>query len=236
MKVLVTRPKADAEDTARQLAARGHDALIAPLLETQFHAGPPVSLEGVQAVLATSANGVRALAGRTPRRDVPLFAVGPQTEQAARDAGFAQVRNADGDAGKLTEAAARWARPDDGALLHVHGGQGGQSRMAERLRGLGFTVREERLYAVMPLSLPWEAADALREGMVDAALFYSPRSAEIFRRAASAAELPTAGLIALCISAATASALAPLVFREIRVAVAPNQDALLACLKDTTSN
>ncbi len=84
MRVLVTRPKEDAEETAQLLAARGHQALVAPLLETRFFDGAALTLEGVQAVLATSANGVRALARRTARRDVPLFAVGPQTAEAAK--------------------------------------------------------------------------------------------------------------------------------------------------------
>ena len=42
--------------------------------------------------------------------------------------------------------------------------------------------------------------------------------------------LPTQSLIAICISAATAAALAPLPFAQTRVANAPNQAALLACL------
>ena len=33
MNVLVTRPQRDGESTARQLAARGHKALLAPVLE-----------------------------------------------------------------------------------------------------------------------------------------------------------------------------------------------------------
>ena len=81
MRLLVTRPREDGEAFAKLLAARGHEAVVAPVMEVQFLAGPPVPLEGVQAVLATSANGVRALVRRTQRRDVPLFAVGPQTEE-----------------------------------------------------------------------------------------------------------------------------------------------------------
>src|SRR4051812_49138915 len=88
MRVLITRPLEDAEETGRQLALRGHEPLVAPLLSTQFFDGPEVALDGVQAILATSANGVRALARRTPRRDVALFAVGPQTAAQAQSLGF----------------------------------------------------------------------------------------------------------------------------------------------------
>jgi uroporphyrinogen-III synthase len=232
MKVLVTRPLEDAENTARQLAARGHQALLAPLLATQFTEGDPVSLDGVQAILATSANSVRALARRTDRRDVPLFAVGPQTAAAAEAAGFLHIRNADGDARALALATSRWARPESGALLHVHGGQGAGA-LAAGLRGQGFSVREEVLYAVEPQPFMPEAIAALRAA--DAALFYSPRSAAVFREHVCREGLPTAGLIAICISPATAASLEDLPFRALLTATAPNQEALLACLDQCNS-
>ena len=171
MKILVTRPLEDAEETAQQLAALGHEALIAPLLATQFQDGPPLSLDGVQAVLATSANGVRALIRRTARRDLPLFAVGTANRAMAIAAGFVSVRNADGDAGRLAQATAQWAQPGDGPLLHVHGGQGA-SVLAAGLRDKGLSVREEVHYEVAPQALAAEAVMALRDGAVGAALFF----------------------------------------------------------------
>ena len=61
MRILVTRPVEDGEETARQLALRGHQSVLAPLLTTEFWDGPEVALEGVQAILATSANGAYVL-------------------------------------------------------------------------------------------------------------------------------------------------------------------------------
>ena len=61
------------------------------------------------AVLMTSGNAARALSAH-PRRDeiMPLrcFAVGRQTAEAARRAGFADVISADGDGGDLAQLAA----------------------------------------------------------------------------------------------------------------------------------
>ena len=65
MRVLVTRPAEDAEETAAELVARGHEPVIAPLVDIRFVEGPPLELDSVQAVLATSRNGVRALSLRT---------------------------------------------------------------------------------------------------------------------------------------------------------------------------
>jgi uroporphyrinogen-III synthase len=228
MKVLVTRPLEDAEETAQQLHLRGHDALVAPLLATHWHDGPDVMLDGVQAILATSANGVRALARRTPRRDVPLFAVGPQTAGEAQAAGFEMVQSADGDAAALAQCTARWATPGQGALLQVVGA-GNDGKLASLLPG--FTLRQEILYAVTAAeTLPEDAACALAQGALDAALFFSPRSAGVFRDCVLAQHLPVQRLLAACISPAAAAALAPLAFRQVAAAPRPNLAALLELL------
>jgi uroporphyrinogen-III synthase len=227
MRILVTRPQEDGVKTAALLAARGHQALLAPLLETRWFNGPDLDLAGIAAILATSANGVRALVRRTSRRDVPVFAVGPQTTEEARNAGFTHVENADGDAVALADAVPRWTQPDAGALLHVCGEQN-EGAMAERLAARGYVVRREILYVVEPRPLPPDAIAALREGQLDAALFFSPRSARIFMEQADG--MPLENLTALCISPATAQALPDGVFRAVRSAARPNQDALLALL------
>ena len=232
MKILVTRPERDAEDIAARLVELGHEALIAPLLSVVFFDGPAIALDDVRAILATSANGVRALARRTQRRDIPLFAVGPQTAQAAVQADFATVRNADGDAAALAAAVAGWARPDAGALLHATGAEGADA-LATALEALGFTVRRENLYRVDAVpQLPTVALAALGQGEVTAALFFSPRSARIFTQSIVNAGLAAAchSLIAICISANTAAALAPLEFKDVRIAAKPNQASLLACI------
>jgi len=232
MRVLVTRPADDALKIAQALKARGHEALIAPLLEIRFRDGPEIPLHGVQAILATSANGVRALARRTQRRDVPIFVVGPQSAEAARDLGFAHVRSADGDAVALAAATARWVSPSSGALLHAAGEQT-KGGLAASLKQSGFEVRSETLYeAVAARALPQAAAQALRGGRIDAVLHFSPRSARIFVSCVNASGLQDAcrALLAICISAATAEALRGLNFHEIRIAGVPNQEAVLAAL------
>ncbi|MEO7054552.1 MAG: uroporphyrinogen-III synthase [Rhizomicrobium sp.] len=230
MRILVTRPAEDGAEIARLLADMGHDALLAPLLTVELYDGPPLILDGVQAVLATSANGVRALAMRTDARNVPLFAVGPQTAEAAVRAGFIRVRNAEGDAVALAEAIPGWADPAAGALLHA-AGENGSGWLADALAAKGFRVRREILYRVEAARhLPAAAIRALQENTVQAALFFSPKSAAIFADCAARDGLSTTGLLAICISANTADALRALTFAETKIAAAPNQAALLACL------
>src|SRR4051812_20956438 len=100
MRLLVTRPEPEGERTAAQLRARGCDVVVAPLLRLQSIAA---EIDGSRwdGLALTSANAVRSLAGhpRLPALlEVPVFAVGRRTAEAARAAGFAKVVSADGDA------------------------------------------------------------------------------------------------------------------------------------------
>jgi uroporphyrinogen-III synthase len=202
----------------------GHQALLAPLLEPRFLDGPEPALGDVQAILATSANGIRALIRRTPRRDIPIFAVGPQTAEEATKADFNQVRSADGDAAALAEAATRWARSED-VLLHVCG-EDAPGTLTDALAARGFTIRRAVLYGMVAAAeLPSETRAALRDGGLDAVMFFSPRTAGLFLELAQG--LPIAGLTAFCISPNTARALPQGVFADIRVAAKPNQTAML---------
>ncbi|MGH6828569.1 MAG: uroporphyrinogen-III synthase [Rhizomicrobium sp.] len=229
MRVLVTRPIRDGEKIARRLALLGHQALLAPLVSVKF-LNPALDLKDVQAVLATSANGVRAFCALTRRRDLPLFAVGPQTAAQARDEGFIHVSSAEGDAGALARAVNASVRPEAGPLLHAAGEEAGRE-LGDSLRRHGFRVVQKHLYRMEAAQrFPDDAAQAMCEAAIDAAMFFSPRSAALFAHCALKEQLPTAGILAVCISATTAVALEGLALSAIRIAREPNQDALLACL------
>ena len=230
MHVLVTRPLEDGKEIAARLAERGHTALLAPLLEPRFSDGPlPANeLDQVQALLATSANGIRAFIRRSARRDLPVFAVGPQTAKEAQQAGFCDVRSADGDARALAQAVRGWASPN-GVLLHVCA-QDAPGVLADDLTAGGFSVRRCALYAIEPaVCLPPDALAGLSQGTLDAVMLFSPRTARIF--AALTDALPTQRLTAFCISPATAQALTRSRFAQLVVASKPNQDAMLALVK-----
>jgi len=232
MRVLVTRPIEDAGETEALLQARGHEAVIAPMLNIVFRDGPPIELAGVQAILVTSANGVRALSRRTQRRDLPIFAVGRQSAETAREAGFKFVKSADGDAAALAKAVPFWTSAEKGLLLHACGVEG-ESRLALALNASGFTVRTEYLYEVGTVTkMPPTVCQALITRSLDAVLLFSPRSARVFADCVERAGFIDAAssLIGVCISQAAAAALAPLELREIRVAKRPNLASMLDCL------
>ena len=97
LRLLVTRPVEDAGPLVAVLNGLGMAATAEPLLDIVFHPGAALDLAGVQAILMTSANGVRAFAARTPERTLPVLAVGDASAGAARALGFTSVAGAAGE-------------------------------------------------------------------------------------------------------------------------------------------
>jgi uroporphyrinogen-III synthase len=237
MRVLITRPMEDAKSLAAELRARGHEPILSPLMEIRFVDGPQISLANFQAVLATSANGVRALARRTLDRNVPVFAVGPQTTAAAQDAGFSEIRNAAGDARSLANAVVHWADPAKGPLLHAAGRERA-GRLAGALSGAGFSVQTAMLYeAVETAAFSPRARDALQNEVIDAVMLFSPRSARLFTEQTQKIGLEEncRGITALCISEAAAEPLKALALKGARIARHPDQYGMLALLDETAA-
>ena len=232
MRALVTRPRADADTLALALEAKGFAVTIEPLLDIAPAADAKVDLDGVQGILVTSANGVRALADATRRRDLPVWAVGDATAAEAYRLGFAPVESAAGDVESLASLVIRRADPGKGALLHATGHHVA-GELASLLLGRGFEVRRAVLYEAHPVSAFGPAlVDSLRAGALDIALFFSPRTAGTFVRLARAAGLggAVAKMRVYALSAAVAEALGPLGWGKIVIAARPTQAALLAAI------
>ena len=173
MRVLVTRPSDQAARTAKRLAALGHEALLAPVLEI-FPTGAPIPDGPFDLVLATSA---QAFAGWTaPRalRGVATACVGEKTAQAAREAGF-EVKIVAPRAETMAEMLIGEKKP--GAALYLAGRER-KPALEQRLAGAGWRLELVETYDARPVaSWPEEVVAALRDGRIDAVLHYSPRSA-----------------------------------------------------------
>jgi len=230
-RVLLTRPREDAAPLAALLEAGGYRAALEPMLVIE---PVPATLQiaGYQAVLATSANGVRALAAAVPGRNLPLFAVGDATARAAREAGFSSVESAAGDSAALALLVADRLDPGAGPLLHVSG-EHVAGDLAGTLTARGFAVEQRVLYrAAAPSGLSEATARLIAEGAIDAVLFFSPRSARTFVSLAKAAGLAPAcaGIVAVCLSPAVAEAAAAIAWRGVSVASRPDSAALIEAL------
>ena len=228
-RILITRPREDAEALAAELARRGFPVMIQPMLEIRMPEGPTLDLEGVQALLFTSANGVRATAARTTVRDLPVLAVGDATARAARDEGFVQVESARGDVESLAGLVKARLDPAAGRLFHA-AGSAVAGDLAGDLADAGFRLERQALYAAEPVTELYPAtAEALYAGTIDAVLFFSPRTAQSFVKVVQNSGLAErlGGVVALCLSEAVGTAVRTVRWQDIQVAAQPDQASLL---------
>ncbi len=233
MRLLITRPLEDAEPLAALLAERGIETALEPLMSIIDSDAPDPDLSGVQAVLITSANGIRAFAWRVAGRDIAVCAVGDASARAARDLGFGDVTSASGDVEALAAMVKADRDPDAGALLHVAG-----THVAGDLSGLleaaGFEVPRAVLYEARAAgSLSAETRDAMEAGTLDGVLLFSPRTAGLFAELVTGAGVSEScrNLIAYCLSPAVAEKAQSLGWRDVVVATEPSQEALLRTLE-----
>jgi uroporphyrinogen-III synthase len=226
----VTRPRPDGERTATALRERGHDVLLAPLLEVE-----PVAADVAgdwAGVIVTSTNALRVTEGRLDALpSLPLYAVGARTAAAAREAGFNTVHVADGNARALVALIAGQAKTITGPLLYL----AAEQRAADLAAGLapyGVTVVTRVVYRTLALPLSAELAEALRGGRIDAVLHYSRRSAEAFLAGASVTGLNAQALALrhLCLSEQVAAPLAAAGAKNIAIAGAPDDSAMISLI------
>jgi len=230
MRILVTRPQPDADQTAELLRARGHDAIVCPLMEIVPSSAPEnLNAQEFQAILITSANGVRAFAQATPARDMRMFTVGAASAEAARKEGFTHVESAEGDVGTLAALVGQSLDPVAGKLLHVAG-----SVTAGDLSGIlgsyGFEIEKMTLYQAKTADiLPVIAKNSLQRQEFDAVVLFSPRTARIFTDLVGQAGLAEylGNITALCLSPAVAGGLNSEDFLDVRVSYTPDHPGIL---------
>jgi len=232
MRVLVTRPRPDGERTAAALRARGHDVLLTPLM--QVRPVPAVLAGNWSAVIVSSSNALRVLPAEqlAPLLRLPLYAIGERSAEAARAAGFHEVRRSLGDANALVHLVAERYANERAPHLYL----AGEHRAADiegALARKDIKVATIVVYRNMTTGFPPELIGAVERGMIDAALHFSRRSAENFVAGAKSAGLVAQALAPrhLCLSEQVAEPLRAAGARNVASARRPDETALLELLQ-----
>ncbi len=223
MKVWVTRSQPGGDATAQRLRDLGHAPMIAPLLTVDAFA-VEIDLTGVVALAFTSANAARAFAAQEPRRDLPVWAVGGVTAQAARDAGFDSVKSSNGDVALLGAAMA--AEMPRGALVLNPCAVDVAGDLATPLTDAGIDLRRLPLYRTAERGIDAALLAALSQASV--VLLHSPKAARALSRLLQ--RYSTSIQRALCLSEAVARALDGGKIPTVSSAALPNDTALLKLL------
>lgn len=228
MQVLLTRPLDESRALAERLEVEGLEPLIWPLtriVPTTATLKVPFQTGGL---LFTSANGVRAFAALSPRRDLPALCVGEATAAVARKVGFLNCFSADGDARELADLA---RRSGIRSFLHPRG-RDAAGNLKAWLAETGQQVTEAVLYCAEKTGPPpAPIAAALSRGDVALITAWSPRGACILAGHLAAAGAPLVRTTLLAISSAAARPLETLEFHRILIAESPDASAMLAAIR-----
>ncbi len=233
MRILVTRPLEDSNTLRQRLEGLGHRVMVAPMFSIGFETDAALNLNGVQGLIATSRNGLKALVAGSQLSQaisLPLYAVGPATAEMAREFGFKNVVVGPGTARELAGVIAGCVRPEDGSLVHL-AGRSLAFDMKGALEQKGFTVHVEVLYrTVESQAFAPDVITALRERTLDAVMLMSPKSAEVFARLSMDAGVaePVRKMAFLCLSSEVARCVSSLAPINLMTAQSPNLEEMLA--------
>ena len=215
--MLVLRPQPGAAETARKIETAGFEPVVAPLFVIRQLAWDAPDPRNLEAVLLTSANAPREAGAQLAAfTSLPCYAVGDATAEAARIAGFTDLRVGSGD-GAATLAL--MVQDHVSSALHLCG------RDHRPLVHDGLTIDRRIVYSSEPAGeLPKEAKEGLGRGAV--ALLHSPRAATLFAQLVDAAGIGRSSIRLAAISPAAAAA-AGTGWQASLSAAHPRDDALL---------
>lgn len=230
-RMLVTRPEPDASQSVTHLRAIGIEAVSAPMLSFETLGTSLPEAQGFAAMALTSSNALRALDARgaiNRFRKLKVFAVGDATAAEAKRAGFSDVESAGGNLALLVQRLAHTRLT--GPIFYPSGRQPAGD-LAKSLAPYGVMVVTARVYDMVPCrEIAPEIMAQLQGGTIDAALFYSRRTAQSF--------LDCVGqrlnmeerrhLAMLCISESVAEPLIAAHFVRISLADQPDEDAMMS--------
>jgi uroporphyrinogen-III synthase len=239
MRIWVTRPKTAGERTAARLAALGHDPIVLPLASADHTPENALQALGNRpsclAITSAQTLGALALLGENlkPFLDIPVFAVGHATAQAAREAGFQHVHPANGTAEDLAECLVNAMANRDGHVLYL-AGHPRSDRLETRLQDQGIRFQTAESYYMRPV--PYAEKDLesrFGNSAPDVVLLYSRETALLFF------SLPVfargykllLGCWICCFSPNVAAGVPQELKHRIKIADEPNEQALFALLK-----
>ena len=228
---IVTRTEPGATATAERVARLGWQPEKIPVsfIEPVDHGADVVS-EPVQALAITSVQDARHGADLLLRYDVPVFAVGPASAQAASDLIGAERETITGDstAERLAGYVQKYCSPEAGPILFLRAERvaGG---FAEPLKDAGFTVIEQVVYRARPNHQFTAQLKHHISHSIGSILLHAPSAARAVAEALSGLDLGAWRCLAM--SSAIAEPVASLAWGHgLMISKTVSEDSLLAAL------
>lgn len=181
--ILVTRPIDEASATAEKLEAMGHTVIIAPMIRID-----PVSFEipkEDRSLIVTSKNGARYGLANIGNKARPIFAVAEETAAEVRKLGFTNVAVGPGTVRQLMPMLLECGISEKRKYAYLCGNNISYD-ISSALKAEGVDSQNVVTYQSLPLrAFSAGVQEAMEEGEIDIALFYSPRTATTFEETAA---------------------------------------------------
>lgn len=211
--LVIVRPEPAASVTARAAAGLGLDVIVLPLFEVEPIDWDPPDPAAFDGLLVTSANAIRHGGGRLDRvRSLPAYCVGEASAREAETAGFTVAATGTGGVDKLLASIPAGLR-----LAHLCGAD---RREPDNPAQSIVTIPVYR-------SVERDPGKHIERPQGAVVAIHSPRSGEVFARAADAAGIDRARTAIVAISA-EAAASAGEGWEAVEIAASPNDAAILA--------
>jgi uroporphyrinogen-III synthase len=230
-RMLITRPEPDAAVSAMNLRSLAIIPVMAPLMRlVQLDSALPEP-EGFAAIALTSGNTLRALVARKAihrYRHIKVFTVGDRTAEEAHLLGFTDVVSA---GGAFADLVALLAHEKPQGTIFYPSGKDVTGDLAKSLSPFALSVVTTKIYEMVPSQvIAPTVIEQLASGAIQAALFYSRRTAETFVSLVGD-KLPKdthTKLGILCMSEAVAAPLMDARFVRISLADRPTDEAMMS--------
>lgn len=228
---IITRTQPGADATAEKLCHEGWTPLVMPALEIVLAETdsfqPPLDSE---IPIFTSANGVAMALRAGWKAYGRVVCVGPSTSDAAKDAGYHPVLNANGASDQVLELIIREFKPGTQSFVHI-ANSAAAGQIVKRLNGKGFPCRFVPLYDARAIA--WGDVDQSWSNIPNgsALLVYSRKGAEAVSVWLTCGRVDTSELHLVCVSDNCLPPFEGQVFESRTVAKQPNDDEVRLALQ-----
>ncbi len=230
--VIITRAEPGASETEQRLIELGYAALKLPALTIEWAVAHKISPPPTGACyIFTSANGVRSVQHFGWPVDRPAVCVGPATMSAAEEAGFSNLKNADGNADDVVNLICECFSPDTAPVFVHVANEDAAGDVVRRLSAAGFVARFAPLYITRPTR--WtDISDHWPDKPESAVLLiHSAKAAVVAADWLSAGDIDPSCLSLVGVSAKSIAPLGPERFSNMAVALRPNEIELMKALQ-----
>lgn len=231
---VILRQPEDSADIANAARERGMIPLIEPILSIEY-LKPSGFAASAQPVIFTSANGVRGYAALGGAKDIPVFAVGPNTAEEAARTGFSRIEQAGGTVDDL--AAFIEAKGVKNAVYAR--GETVSKDLKVILEARAVRIDELTVYRAVPANnLSLKLLHALDRREISVILFYSRAGAETFASLIEQYDrtVRIKEIKALCISDSVVESVSVLPFRRTLIAKTPDRYGMMKLVGSISVN